>query len=76
MYKYCFLELFPAIHCNLFCFKEKQKRIFVSIGAISFGKETKPFFCLDFHNRATATAIQAASLKNARLLRIAFFAQG
>jgi len=26
-------ELFPAMHCNLLLFKEKSKRIFVSIGA-------------------------------------------
>jgi hypothetical protein len=28
-----FLELFPAIHCNLFLFKEKRKRISIAIWA-------------------------------------------
>ncbi len=38
-----FLELFPALRCNLFVFKEKTKRIFTSIRAML----PQAFFCLD-----------------------------
>lgn len=31
------MRISPAIRCNLFCFKEKQKRIFTTIGAILRG---------------------------------------